>query len=157
MFAQVLHRRCRTARSPVTVVAAPPGAVATNLFASQLDRAGRHWLASISKVVTKVLLPSAAAGAQSTLKALDPSTPSGAFVAPSGFAHLRGRRTPIDVYQSGKNPATQARLWQLTEQAGDRYVRLDALGEPIVGLRPRQLRRGPSERSQLRLRWLGVG
>ena len=117
LFAQELHHRCRAAGSPVTVVAAHPGMVATNLFARQLDRAGRHRLAKTSTVVTTVLLPSAAAGARSTLKALDPSTPSGAFVAPSGLGHLRGPRKPIDVYDSGKDPATRARLWQLTEQA----------------------------------------
>ena len=116
LFAQELHRRCAHAGSPVTVVAAHPGAVATNLFARQLDRAGRPRLAKVSTVVTKVLLPSAGAGARSTLQALDPSTPSGAFVAPSGLGHLRGPRKPIDVYESGVDPATRARLWQLTEE-----------------------------------------
>jgi len=63
-----------------------------------------------------VLLASAAAGALPTLRALDHSTPSGAFVAPSGFAHLRGRPELLDVYASAKDPATAARLWELTEQ-----------------------------------------
>jgi hypothetical protein len=63
-----------------------------------------------------VLLGSAAAGAQSTLKALEPSTPSGAFVAPAGFAQLRGRPELVDVYASARDPATAARLWDLTEQ-----------------------------------------
>jgi hypothetical protein len=64
-----------------------------------------------------VLLPSAAAGAQSTLKALKPNTPSGAFVGPAGFAQLRGRPELLDVYPSARNPATAARLWELTDQA----------------------------------------
>ncbi len=116
LFAQELHRRCGKAGSPVSAVAVHPGAAATNLFARQLERAGRDRLAAVSKVVTRVLLASAAAGALPTLRALDHSTPSGAFVAPSGFAHLRGRPELLDVYASAKDPATAARLWELTEQ-----------------------------------------
>jgi NAD(P)-dependent dehydrogenase (short-subunit alcohol dehydrogenase family) len=117
LFAQELHRRCRKARSPVSAVAVHPGASATNLFARQLEEAGHRRLGSISKVVTAVLLQSSAAGALSTLRALDPSTPSGAFVGPARFGQLRGRPQLLDVYPSAKDPATAARLWELTEQA----------------------------------------
>jgi NAD(P)-dependent dehydrogenase (short-subunit alcohol dehydrogenase family) len=117
VFAQELHRRCRQAGSPVGVVAAHPGASATNLFARQLEQAGRGFLAPVSKVFTGLLLQSAAAGALSTLRALDPDTPSGAFVGPSRFGQLRGLPQLLDVYVSAKNPATAARLWTLTEQA----------------------------------------
>jgi NAD(P)-dependent dehydrogenase (short-subunit alcohol dehydrogenase family) len=117
LFAQELHRRCGKAGSPVSAVAAHPGASATNLFARQLERAGRGRLAPVSKLVTAVLLQSAAAGALSTLRALDPSTPSGAFVGPARFAQHRGRPELLDVYASGKDPATAARLWELTEHA----------------------------------------
>ncbi|CAN5134829.1 oxidoreductase [soil metagenome] len=117
LFAQELHRRCGKAGSPVSAVAVHPGAAATNLFARQLDRAGLGLLGRASKVVTTVLLPSAAAGALSTLRALDHSTPSGAFVGPAGSAQLRGRPELLDVYASAKDPATAARLWELTEQA----------------------------------------
>ena len=64
-----------------------------------------------------MLLQSAAAGAQSTLRALDDTTPSGAFVGPARFGQLRGRPELLDVYPSAKDPATAARLWELTEQA----------------------------------------
>jgi NAD(P)-dependent dehydrogenase (short-subunit alcohol dehydrogenase family) len=117
LFAQELHRRCRAAGSPVTAVAVHPGASATNLFARQLDRAGRGVLGRYSKVATTVLLQSAAAGAQSTLMALDRRTPSGAFVGPGRFGQFRGRPELLDVYASAKDPATAARLWELTEQA----------------------------------------
>jgi NAD(P)-dependent dehydrogenase (short-subunit alcohol dehydrogenase family) len=117
LFAQELHRRCRKAGSPVSVVAAHPGASATNLLARQLEQAGRGFLAPVSKIVTGVLLQSAAAGARSTLRALDPGTPSGAFVGPARFGQLRGRPQLLDVYVSAKNLATAARLWALTEQA----------------------------------------
>jgi NAD(P)-dependent dehydrogenase (short-subunit alcohol dehydrogenase family) len=116
LFAQELHRRCAKAGSPVTAVAVHPGASATNLFARQLERAGRSLLGSVSKVVTAVLLQSAAAGALATLRALDHNTPSGAFVGPARFAQFRGPPELLDVYASAKDPATAARLWELTEQ-----------------------------------------
>jgi hypothetical protein len=68
-------------------------------------------------VVTGALLQSAAAGALSTLRALDDGTPSGAFVGPAKFGQFRGRPELLDVYTAGKDPATAARLWELTEQA----------------------------------------
>ena len=117
LFAQELHRRCGKAGSPVSAVAAHPGASATNLFARQLEQAGRGRLAAVSKVVTAVLLQSAAAGALATLRALDHSTPSGAFVGPARLAQLRGPPELLDVYASARDPATAARLWELTEEA----------------------------------------
>ena len=125
LFAQELHRRCERAGSPVSAVAVHPGASATNLFARQLEQAGRDRLASLSTVVTGVLLQSAAAGAQSTLLALDDSTPSGAFVGPSRFGQFRGRPKLLEVYDSAKDPATAARLWELTEQALGRRLITD--------------------------------
>jgi NAD(P)-dependent dehydrogenase (short-subunit alcohol dehydrogenase family) len=116
LFAQELHRRCAKAGSPVSAVAVHPGAASTNLFARQLERAGRFRLARVSKVVTSVLLPSASSGARALLRAVDHSTPSGAFVAPSGVAQLRGAPELAEVYASAKDPATAARLWELTEQ-----------------------------------------
>jgi protochlorophyllide reductase len=117
LFAQELHRRCVAAGAPVSVAAAHPGAVATNLLARQLERAQRPRLAAFSRNVTPLLLGSAAAGARSTLTALNDATPSGAFVAPSGLGQLRGQPKVADIYPSGKHPGTAARLWELTEQA----------------------------------------
>ena len=117
LFAQELHRRCEARGSPISAVAVHPGASATNLFARQLELSGRGGLASVSKRATKVLLQSPAAGALSTLRALDHSTPSGAFLGPARLGQMRGRPKPLDVYASAKDPATGARLWTLTEQA----------------------------------------
>jgi len=64
-----------------------------------------------------VVLQSAAAGALSTLRALDGATPSGAFVGPARLGQHRGPPELLDVYASAANPATAARLWALTEQA----------------------------------------
>ena len=109
-----------------------PGASATNLFARQLEQAGRGLLAPVSKAVSGVLLQSAAAGALSTLRALDESTPTGAFVGPSRFGQLRGRLQLSDVYASAKEPTTAARLWELTDQVMGRGCRPDR-GRPGAG------------------------
>ena len=116
LFALELHRRCATAGSPVSAVAVHPGASATNLFARQLEEAGHDRLGRVSKLATGVLLQSAAAGALSTLRAVDRATPSGAFVGPARFGQFRGPPKLLDVYASAKDPATAARLWELTEQ-----------------------------------------
>jgi NAD(P)-dependent dehydrogenase (short-subunit alcohol dehydrogenase family) len=116
LFAQELHRRGANAGSPVSAVAVHPGASATNLFARQLEQAGHGLLARVSKRVTAILLQSPAAGALSTLRALDRSTPSGAFVGPARLGQFRGPPELLDVYTSATEPATAARLWELTRQ-----------------------------------------
>jgi NAD(P)-dependent dehydrogenase (short-subunit alcohol dehydrogenase family) len=116
LFAQELHRRCAKAGSPVSAVAVHPGASSTNLFARQLEQAGRGLLGRVSRVATGVLLQSAAAGALSTLRALDHDTPSGAFVGPANSASSAAGRS-CSIYPSARDPATAARLWELTEQA----------------------------------------
>jgi hypothetical protein len=93
-----------------------PGASATNLFARQLEQAGHGLLGRVSKRVTAILLQSPAAGALSTLRALDRSTPSGAFVGPARLGQFRGPPELLDVYTSATEPATAARLWELTRQ-----------------------------------------
>jgi NAD(P)-dependent dehydrogenase (short-subunit alcohol dehydrogenase family) len=116
LFALELHRRCARAGSPVSAVAVHPGASATNLFARQLDEAGHTRLGRASKLATGVLLQSASAGALSTLRAVERTTPSGAFVGPARFGQFRGPPALLDVYTSAKDPATAARVWALTEQ-----------------------------------------
>jgi NAD(P)-dependent dehydrogenase (short-subunit alcohol dehydrogenase family) len=111
LFAQELHRRGQSA------VAVHPGASATDLFANQLGAGGRGRLAAASKVASRLLLQSAGAGALSTLRALDDTTPSGAFIGPARLRQLRGRPELLDVYASARDPATAGRLWLLTEEA----------------------------------------
>lgn len=122
LFAQELHRRAGRAGSPVSAVAVHPGLSATNLFARQLEEGGRPQLAPVSRIVTKLALQSPAAGALPTLRALDHSTPSGAFIGPARFHQFRGRPELLDVYHSGTDPAVAERLWALTE---------DLLGYPL--------------------------
>jgi protochlorophyllide reductase len=116
LFAQELHRRTAAAGSPVTVVAAHPGVSASNLFPRQLRERGLGVLAPLAERVMPLVLQSSAAGALPTLRALDRSTPGGAFVAPARFGQVRGRPELVEVFPTGKDEATAARLWQLTEE-----------------------------------------
>ena len=112
LFAQELHRRVG---DRVSSVAAHPGVSWTNLFVRQLREDGKAWLVPAAKLIGPVVLQSAAAGAAPTLRALDPATPSGAFVGPRTFNQFRGRPELLEVYRTGNDPATAARLWELTE------------------------------------------
>ncbi|CAN5159479.1 oxidoreductase [soil metagenome] len=116
LFAQELHRRAGRAGSPVSAVACHPGVSDTELFVRQLREHGLGVLAPVAKGVMKLALQSASAGALPTLRALDHSTPSGAFVGPAALGQVRGRPELLDVYPSARDPATAARLWELTEQ-----------------------------------------
>ena len=112
LFAQELHRRVG---DRVGSVAAHPGVSWTRLFVRQLHDDGKGWLVPPARVLGPLFLQSAAAGAAPTLRALDPATPSGAFVGPHAFNQFRGRPELLEVYRTGSDPATAARLWELTE------------------------------------------
>ena len=116
LFAQELHRRAGAAGSPVSAVACHPGVSDTALFSRTLQERQLGFLNPVAKAVMKVTLQSAAAGALPTLRALDHSTPSGAFVGPASLGQVRGRPELLEVYSTGKDPAAAARLWELTEE-----------------------------------------
>ena len=116
LFALELHRRSTRAGAPVSAVAVHPGISATNLFSTPYEESGKTLLAPVARALSKVVLQSAAAGALPTLRALDHSTPSGAYVGPGRLAQVRGRPELVDVPAAGSDPATAARLWELTEQ-----------------------------------------
>jgi NAD(P)-dependent dehydrogenase (short-subunit alcohol dehydrogenase family) len=111
LFAQELHRRVG---ERVPTVAAHPGVSWTNLFPRQLKDEGRGYLVPPMRLLGPVVLQSAKAGAAPTLMALD--APSGSFVGPKGFNQARGKPHLLEVYRTGSDPATAARLWQLTEE-----------------------------------------
>jgi NAD(P)-dependent dehydrogenase (short-subunit alcohol dehydrogenase family) len=116
LFAQELHRRAAAAGVPVSVVAAHPGVSASNLFLRQLEERRLGFLAKPVEVGMKVALQSSEAGALPTLRALDPSTPSGAFVAPGGLGQTRGKPVLVDVFATGRDERAASRLWELTEE-----------------------------------------
>ena len=80
----------------------------------QLRDEGRGYLVPPMRVLGPVFMQSARAGAAPTLVALD--APSGSFVGPKGFNQARGKPHLLDMYSTASDPATAARLWQLTEE-----------------------------------------
>jgi NAD(P)-dependent dehydrogenase (short-subunit alcohol dehydrogenase family) len=122
LFAQELHRRAARAGSPVGAVACHPGVPDTELFARTLREKGLGMLVPVAKGLSKVALQSASAGALPTLRAIDHSTPSGAFVGPAALGQVRGRPELLEVYSTGRDTAAAGRLWELTE---------DILGSPL--------------------------
>ena len=111
LFAQELHRRVGD-RVPTTC--AHPGVSWTNLFPRQLKDDGRGWLVPAARVLGPLVLQPARAGAAPTLMALE--APSGSFIGPKGLNQSRGKPHLLDVYATGSDPATAARLWELTEE-----------------------------------------
>lgn len=123
LFAQELHRRASAAGSGVGVLAAHPGVSSTNLFARQQRDSGRSWLVPGVRLVQSVVMQSSRAGAAPVLRALDHSTPSGAFTGPTRLGGWRGPAEVIDVFSTGADPAVAAHLWDLTEEI---------LGHPLL-------------------------
>lgn len=116
LFAQELHRRAAAAGVPVSVVAAHPGISASNLFLRQLEERRLGFLRRPAELGLRLAFQSSAAGALPVLRALDPSTPSGAFVAPGTLGQTRGGAELVDVFATGRDQATASRLWTLTEE-----------------------------------------
>jgi len=119
LFALELARRAGHAGSPVSAVAVHPGVSDTDLFVRHLPGGRRSPLVPVVKAVSKLVLQSSEAGALPTLRGLDHSTPSGAFVGPAGLGQLRGRPELLALPSTAKDPATAGRLWELTEQVLD--------------------------------------
>src|SRR4051794_28617978 len=115
LFAEELHRRVVAAGSPVSVVACHPGVSWTNLFSRQMRDEGKAWALPFLTLVRPIAFQSAAAGAQPTLRALDPSTPSGAFVGPKLLGQVRGRPELLEPFATVRDPEVAAHVWQLTE------------------------------------------
>lgn len=111
LFAQELHRRVG---DRVAVVAAHPGVSWTNLFIRQLQETGKGWQVPPMRILGPLFFQSPKAGAQPTLRALQ--EPSGSFVGPKRLHQFRGPAELLAVYTTGSDPATAARLWDVTEQ-----------------------------------------
>jgi NAD(P)-dependent dehydrogenase (short-subunit alcohol dehydrogenase family) len=119
LFALELSRRSSAAGSPVTAVAVHPGVSSTNLFRRQVQESGFGLLAPLASLLGAVTMQSAVSGAQPTLRGLHPSTPSGAYVGPARLGQSRGRPELLDLPSTARDPATAARLWELTAQVLD--------------------------------------
>jgi NAD(P)-dependent dehydrogenase (short-subunit alcohol dehydrogenase family) len=117
LFAQELARRATAAGRPVLVAAAHPGVAWTNLVPRQFADEGKGWLLPLVRLLRPLIFQSAYAGALPIVRAVtDPELPQGAFVGPQALHGVRGRPELLDVFRVGRDQATAARLWELSEE-----------------------------------------
>jgi NAD(P)-dependent dehydrogenase (short-subunit alcohol dehydrogenase family) len=108
LFTFELQRRLRAAGSSVRAVAVHPGMVRTNLFGH------RRVLGSIIDLIGRFAMQDPAHGARATLFAATRDIPSGSFVQPGGFGHLRGDPAISTAAPSAYDTTVAAGLWALS-------------------------------------------
>jgi NAD(P)-dependent dehydrogenase (short-subunit alcohol dehydrogenase family) len=113
LFARELDRRLREADSGVKSLAAHPGYSATNLQSAApplLDRA-------VMVVTNHLLAQSAEMGALPELYAATrPHLEGGLFIGPDGWEEQRGYPKVVAPVRAGRDAATAARLWEVSEE-----------------------------------------
>ncbi len=108
LFTLELSRRLTAAASPVRAVTADPGFARTGLAAHVGGPVG-----AVQKLAVR-LFNDAARGALPALYAATADIPTGSYVAPDGFQHLRGHPRVIDPPRAARDPDLARRLWQLS-------------------------------------------
>lgn len=117
LFAQELHRRSQKAGTGVASLAAHPGVSSTGLFNRQLRERHLGALVPIVGTLGRITLASPRASANPSIRAVtDATIHSGEFVGPSQLGQFRGKPEVIKVFREGSDPATAARLWDLSEE-----------------------------------------
>jgi NAD(P)-dependent dehydrogenase (short-subunit alcohol dehydrogenase family) len=128
LFAYELQRRLAAAGTEaISSVACHPGWAATNMTTG--TRGPDPPLSDrLFSRLTKLLAPSAAAGAQPTLYAATaPDVRGGDYVGPSGLFGVWGRPGPVRSSALSHDQDLARRLWQVSERlTGVRYRTLDA-------------------------------
>jgi NAD(P)-dependent dehydrogenase (short-subunit alcohol dehydrogenase family) len=113
LFARELDKRLRAAGSPVKSLAAHPGYASTNLQTAApplLDRA-------VMIVTNRLFGQSPEMGALPELYAATrPNLDGGLFIGPDGFEEQRGHPKVVSPNGAGRDEATAARLWAVSEE-----------------------------------------
>lgn len=128
LFALELQRRATSAGSTLTSTAAHPGVTATNLVASPDGLGSIPLLGALSGPITRLLLPGASDGAESTLYAATVAEP-GSYTGPTGLGESRGSIGPAGLSPLARDPELAASLWRLSEELTG--VRFDTLEDDI--------------------------
>ncbi len=113
LFALELDRRLRAAGAGVKSLAAHPGYAATNLQSAAAPVVDR-----LVMVATNALLAqSAERGALPALYAATaPGLEGGLYVGPDGPGEFRGHPRVVSPTGAARDPATAARLWEVSEE-----------------------------------------
>jgi NAD(P)-dependent dehydrogenase (short-subunit alcohol dehydrogenase family) len=113
LFARELDKRLRAAGSTVSSLAAHPGYAATNLQTAAPPLVDRAVLA----VTNRLLAQDATMGALPELYAATrPNLDGGLFIGPDGFEEQRGYPKVVSPVKAGRDEATAARLWTVSEE-----------------------------------------
>lgn len=118
MFAIELHRRLRTARSPIASLAAHPGYAATDLSTKGnglrggiMARVGN----AVFSLADRVAAQDATAGALPQLfAATAPVAASGHYYGPAGRLGMKGPPTEVPVLPAARSREGGRRLWDLS-------------------------------------------
>ncbi len=128
LFAGELERRLRAGGSGVKSLAAHPGYAATNLQTAAppaLDRA-------VFAVTNRLLAQSAEMGALPELYAATrPNLDGGLFIGPDGFEERRGHPKVVRPVRAGRDEATAARLWTVSEELTGVGYEFGSLAGPL--------------------------
>ena len=115
-----LSRRLTRAGSPVRAITADPGFARTGLAAHVGGPAGL-----IQKLAVR-MFNDAARGALPTLYAATADIPSGSYVAPDGFRHLRGYPEVTQAPQAARDPGLARQLWDVSARLTGTSINLPA-------------------------------
>jgi NAD(P)-dependent dehydrogenase (short-subunit alcohol dehydrogenase family) len=108
LFTLELSRRLTQAGGPVRAMPADPGFARTGLAAHVGGPAGL-----IQKLAVR-MFNDAARGALPTLYAATADIPSGSYVAPDGFQHLRGYPEVTEAPKAGRDADLARQLWEVS-------------------------------------------
>jgi NAD(P)-dependent dehydrogenase (short-subunit alcohol dehydrogenase family) len=114
LFTYEFQRRLSAIDSPLISVAAHPGTASTNLVKPGSE--GNRLKQIVMTVGIRLIGQSEAQGALPQLyAATSPDVRGGEYFGPNGIAENRGYPKRVDSTSASKDPATAARLWELSE------------------------------------------
>ena len=122
LFTFELQRRLTASGSAVRALAVHPGMVRTNLFGHATGIQAR-----MIAVLGRLLMQDPEHGAQSSLFAATREIPSGSFVEPDGFGHMRGQPAIATASLHARDADMARSLWDLS-------ARLTGVGSPAPAL-----------------------
>jgi len=110
LFTLELSRRLAEAGKPVRVITSDPGFARTGLAAHIGGPSG-----ALQKLAVR-MFNEPARGAATALYAATADIPSGSYVGPDGFRHLRGSPKVIEPPRAARDAELARQLWDLTTQ-----------------------------------------
>ena len=115
LFGTELQRRAERHAPRLTSTVAHPGVTATNLFTSPDGLGSSRVVRAVGPVVSRVLLQSAAAGANPTLYAATEAEP-GSYTGPSWLGEMRGPVGTARRSGPARDAALASALWEHSEE-----------------------------------------